>query len=75
VAQGMQVLAVCWLVCVCVEACWFGGSAGSGRLLRESDGSGRACLARLRSACDCACLCGSVPLETPRSVRAILTLQ
>ena len=38
-----------------VLACSLGGSVGSGRL-RGSDGPGRACLARLGSACDCVCL-------------------
>ena len=43
-----------------VLACSLGGSVGSGRL-RGSDRPGRACLARLGSACDCVCLeCGWV---------------
>ena len=51
-------------------ACSLGRSVGSGRL-RGSDVPGRACLARLGSACDCVCLeyvcvCGSVPFESDR---------
>ena len=60
-----------WLVVVRARLLARRASVGSGKRLRgsETDGPGRACLARLGSACDCdlcvpgVCLCGSVPVE------------